>query len=351
MYKLKRHAYTALCLSLCGVLFTVIMIAPVIAQENYDISIVDDESVHVPDEYEVEEGDTLWLISQEFFQDPWLWPNLWALNPHITNPHWIYPGDLIRLKWNPRIQRNNNNDLALKPVGYSADLKKVVQKVINKGMIVESKSPKIGILVASPEAKTNLATGDIAYIKIEDISRLQLNQRLSIYRPTQNVIHPDHKKVVGQKVLLVGTVEVIEKGSRNRLVKVKIIQSHQEIERGDLIVAEVPSLVEINPVKNLVDLEGVILDGLQDFSEFAQHHVIFLDVGQKDGVQIGNRLSVIRQGDGLLRLNEKDDREMPIEAIGEVLIIATQQQTSTALITRSKLELRKGDQVLMLRNY
>ena len=124
IYRLKGRTYTALCLSLCCVLFTIVMSSPVIAQENYDISIVDDESVHVPDEYEVEEGDTLWLISQEFFQDPWLWPNLWALNPHITNPHWIYPGDLIRLKWNPRIQRNTNDNLALKPVGYSADLKK-----------------------------------------------------------------------------------------------------------------------------------------------------------------------------------------------------------------------------------
>ena len=64
-----------------------------------EISIVDDRSVHVPDEYEVEDGDSLWLISQEFFNDPWLWPNLWALNPHITNPHWIYPGDIVRLKW------------------------------------------------------------------------------------------------------------------------------------------------------------------------------------------------------------------------------------------------------------
>ena len=316
-----------------------------------DISIVDHDSVHVPDEYEVEEGDTLWLISQEFFQDPWLWPNLWALNPHITNPHWIYPGDVIRLKWSPRSQQNAEDDLNLKPVGYSADLKKVVQKVINKGMIVEKQDPGIGVLVASPEAKTYLATGDVAYIKVGDVNRLQLNQKLSIYRPTKKVLHPDLKEIVGQKVLLVGTIEVIAKGRNNKLAKVKIIQAHQEIERGDLIVTEVPPLVEVNPVKNLVDLEGVILDGLQDFSEFAQYHVIFLDVGKKDGVQVGNRLSVVRQGDGLLNFEEEEDQAMPIEAIGEVLVIATQQKTSTALITRSKIELRKGDQVLMLRNY
>ena len=45
------------------------------------------------------------------------------------------------------------------------------------------------------------------------------------------------------------------------------------------------------------------------------------------------------------------DEKMPIEPVGEVLIIATQAKTSTALITRSRFELRRGDEVLMLRNY
>ena len=76
-------------------LFTLISLTSVLSiqaeckAQSASIAIVDDRSVHVPYEYEVEDGDTLWLLSQEFFNDPWLWPNLWALNPHITNPHWI----------------------------------------------------------------------------------------------------------------------------------------------------------------------------------------------------------------------------------------------------------------------
>jgi hypothetical protein len=119
-----------------------------------DISIVDDRSVHVPDEYEVEEGDSLWLISQEFFNDPWLWPNLWALNPHITNPHWIYPGDLIRLKWHPtQVGRDSSNEFNLQPIGYSANLQKVARRVINKGLILEKDQRHLGEIIASPETK------------------------------------------------------------------------------------------------------------------------------------------------------------------------------------------------------
>src|SRR5512139_1291701 len=47
--------------------------------------------------YTIKRGDTLWDISSKFLKDPFLWPKLWERNPYITNPHWIYPGNPIRL--------------------------------------------------------------------------------------------------------------------------------------------------------------------------------------------------------------------------------------------------------------
>ena len=47
--------------------------------------------------YIIERGDTLWDISSRFLESPWYWPQLWALNPYITNPHLIYPGEPIAL--------------------------------------------------------------------------------------------------------------------------------------------------------------------------------------------------------------------------------------------------------------
>ena len=47
--------------------------------------------------YTVKKGDTLWDISSKFLKNPYLWPKLWQRNPYITNPHWIYPGNPVRL--------------------------------------------------------------------------------------------------------------------------------------------------------------------------------------------------------------------------------------------------------------
>jgi hypothetical protein len=53
-------------------------------------------AVPPPDTYSIRPGDTLWDLSGRFLNNPWYWPKIWSYNPEITNPHWIYPGNLLR---------------------------------------------------------------------------------------------------------------------------------------------------------------------------------------------------------------------------------------------------------------
>ena len=66
--------------------------------QSVDEETVSDDFQPNKNQHLVEDGDTLWDICEAVLGRPELWPRVWSMNPEITNPHWIYPGDIIRFE-------------------------------------------------------------------------------------------------------------------------------------------------------------------------------------------------------------------------------------------------------------
>lgn len=298
---------------------------------------------NVPEEYVVAKGDTLWDICGHFFGEPRVWPSIWALNPHVTNPHWIYPGDVLRL-------RLSNDPVGLsQPVGYTVGAQSAMQVSLNEGFIEEGKLELAGTVVNSPEPKRYLAQRDKVYIKLKKHDEARAGQRFSVFRVVNDVVHPETEEVIGRKIQVHGTVVITR--VHKKVATAVIERSFNEIERGMFVVPELRHYHVVAPRQNLIDLKGTIVDSLRELFELGQFHVVFIDRGSKDGVQVGNRFFVMRRGDGYLELTKEQDRKLPWEQIGEALVVETQDRNSTAVITRSALEIRKGDRVVMQRHY
>ncbi len=331
--------------------------------DNLDKLFSDD----APGEYTVRRGDTLWGISQTQFGNPWEWPRVWSFNPAITNPHWIHPGEKLKLvsqatpdapEGGPapvKVRQRLNWKGGRPPMDAGkADGRVLVRAPLFIGTGDEK---DLGQIVGSKEEKLLLTPPDEVYVSFSPEKPLKAGDRYTLFRTIRTITHPVTKLAYGQAVAIVGEVRVdqITKGNIARGV---LLDAAIPIERGDRARPLERRVREITPKQNAKRVDSLIIDiivGTTNAGRIASNQtMVFLDKGKSDGVQVGNRFLVLRHGDGYKKTLENildEDDKYPPETIAEIMVADVKDNSSLGFVTTVRKEIVVGDRVVMRQGY
>jgi hypothetical protein len=320
----------------------------------------------VPDTHAVRRGDTLWGICGFYFSNPYQWPRIWSYNAQIQNPHWIYPGDLVKLKsgvaatapQTPASQRLTDRRRKVPPDTVF---------LRNEGYI-EDESSNWGEINGSREDKMFLSDFDEAYLRIASDHELKIGDELTVYRPIRSVGG-------GKLIQIQGTVKVDQWNAKDHIARARVTETLDTIERGARVGPVARSFEVVAPARNEVDVEAQVITSVHPHEFFGANQVVFIDKGEDDGLKPGNRLFIVNKGDGFHQTQpsrsaakriaiEKDspgeieditkpgDRSaLPEEVIAELRVISLKKKTAMALVTFSRREIEHGDPAVARKGY
>jgi hypothetical protein len=344
----------------------------------------------LPERHQVVDGETLSKLAEKYLGNGDAWPKLWSYNPEVTNPHWIYPGLVLKLK--EGVTGGSEADQALaaasaKGAGSPSTLRFAERRKLNAGpdaivigeevYLDREALEQAARIVGSAEDHLMLSPTDEVYLKFKsDDAVPAAGTELTVFlRQHREEIAPKAHRIplhnypagsVGEVVRVLGALRIKSYDSERHVARAVVTEALDPIERG-FEVADVPRrLAAVPPKQNAQSAKMTIVAATRALSTLGNGQVVFLDKGSNQGVQVGNRLQVVRQGDpwrqnlmlredltGAERPEHKPpaDTAYPPEDVAELRVLYVRPESATALITSTTVELNPGEHVEMRAGY
>jgi len=331
--------------------------APVLAE---DVQLKDSH----PDTYHVVKGDTLWGISDNFLENPWMWPEIWHANPQIDNPHLIYPGDkitLIYLDGKPRLVVERGTEarqykmspgvVKLKPSVHIRPLSEAIpaipldeiDKFLTRSRVVQPGDlEKAPYVLQGQENRLITGAGDNLYARGEFDKNINV---YGVYRYGQRFVDPETNELLGMQALDIGTVKM--QALTDDIATVAVTRTTEEIRIEDRLLPTEERSIDSTffPTAPAEDIEGVIMSVEGGLTQVGRMDVVVINRGEREGLEIGNIMTISKDGGEIRDRVSGDIVKLPSEKAGLLMIFRTFEKMSFALILEASRPLSVLDKV------
>ena len=287
--------------------------------------------------YTVKKGDTLWDLSEHFSDSPWVWPELWGENEQLPNPHWIYPGEKIRIFHRDWLDKKGvTPKMAMEPEFYA------YPQIAQVGFIKKTAIKPVGTIFKVKDDKVMICEGDLVYIREEGGVPIVKGSKYMVYRTISPIKDESTNSYIGVQHLIVGQVEIFK--NEQDFVLANVVKSFRSIKKNDHIMPCEKNLPFIGLEKSKKGLNGKIILSQEHQVMFGDATIAFIDKGDQNGVIIGQQYSIYRQEKGEIDSSGRKTI-LPPDEIGRLLVLRTEAETSTILITNAARSITPGTMI------
>ena len=333
--------------------------------------VVPDSSSEVS--YTVKNGDTLWGIARTYLSDPFRWPDLFRRNADVVkNPHWIYPGEVIRIPASAvkpdALSRLGNTNVvarvatvsrrmtvfaaptgaaAAKPSGAGVTPDKYRAPGVRAGEIESAPfvdrnggprfAGQITAAVDRPAIATSAADAhfqlnDLLYVKPPNGVPARLGDRYLAYTLGDEI------EDVGQLVVPTAILRV-ERITAGQPLVVRIIRQFGEIRIGGRIISAPPAVAVTRLPQSVGGgMTGKVLLVHQDPVLPSVQHYVVLSPTTRDGVSVGDEFTLVDDTMG------RDDATPapPVSAAVAQVVKVTGYATTAIIVSQLQPAIKEG---------
>jgi len=326
-----------------------------------------------PSTHTVQKGDTLWSICEKYYGDSFLWPKLWEMNPFVTNPHLLKPGDLITLIEKEDMLGKKVPPEKPKEVAKPAPKMKGIDLGIltipsTLGYLSVAKVEPWGVISGSTKSQLGAEKGDKIFINFTNRTGVKPGDEFRVAKDIP-VRHPLTDRWMGNVISFRGAVQVKEPLQQDYYLA-EVTEVFMEFGIGALVLPFEPMSKCVQPVATDPKLYGNIVALKDNRTIIGPGSIAYLDAGFKDGIHRGQVFEVVRISTvPYLNLKQKTFEENFAEVssavakeqyltdlwkkiqegkslyefpVGKLMIVESRPDSSTAIILSSTEDLYTG---------
>jgi LysM repeat protein len=341
----------------CILIIIISLFAPPLSQAD----VVQFKPDH-PERYTVVKGDTLWEIANRFLKSPWHWPKIWKINEQIKNPHLIYPGDVLVLRYvdgKPEITVLRREEVPLgevspeeaapplppgstgavtklKPAIHAEDLARAIPTIPPNAItpfltyplaVGEKELARAGYITVGLDDRIALGDQSEFYarkVKGED-------EYYHVFRPGKPLKHPDTGELLAYEAIYLGDAKKLEPGDPSKFV---VTRAKQEILPTDrlLVAPATAPLPYYYPSAPARQVRGRIVSALNAVAEIGQFSIVAITLGRREGIEEGHVLRVMRRAGQHKDPVARDYYKLPDEESGLIMVFRVYEKVSYALV-------------------